>query len=364
MKVAFRADASLTIGAGHVMRCLTLADALHVRGADVVFLSREHVGHLHQVVEARGYPLLSLGTVDSMQGRESAAGYAHWLGVDLRRDADDTLARLAGLSVDWLVVDHYGLDARWEHAVRPVCGRIMAVDDLANRDHVVDALLDQNFGKTAVDYADRVPASCALMMGSGYALLRPEFAALRAESLSRRSQGQVRRLLITMGGVDLDNATGAVLEALQVWGPPADLEVTVVMGPCAPWRDKVIQQARCLPFSTEVLVNVQYMGKLMRDADLAIGAAGSTSWERCCLGLPTLQLVLAENQRPIANALSQAGAAYLLERAGLETGLRQAMLQLTQNPARLIRMSTDAAQLVDGKGAERVAQYIMEGHAA
>lgn len=361
MKVAFRADASLTIGTGHVMRCLTLADALRAHGADSVFLSRDHAGHLHQAVEARGYPLLSLGAVDPAPGRESATGYAHWLGVDLQRDADDTRARLAGLSVDWLVVDHYGLDARWEHALRPACGRIMAVDDLANRDHAVDALLDQNLGKTAADYKTRVPAPCSLMIGPRYALLRPEFAALRAESLSRRSQGQVRKLLVTMGGVDLDDATGAVLEALQAWGPPADLEVTVVMGPSAPWRDKVIERARRLQFPTEVLVNVHHMGTLMRNADLAIGAAGSTSWERCCLGLPTLQLVLAENQRPIANALSQAGAAHLLERAGLEAGLRQVMGQLVQNPALLLRMSTAAAHVADGQGTERVVQHLKEG---
>lgn len=361
MKVAFRADASLTIGTGHVMRCLTLADALRGHGADCVFLSRDHAGHLHQLVEARGYPLLSLGAVDTVIGREGVSGYANWLGVDPQRDADDTVARIAGLSVDWMVVDHYGLDDLWEHALRPTCGRIMAIDDLANRDHVVDVLLDQNLGKIPADYEDRVPASCQLMLGPRYALLRPEFAALRTASLSRRQEGRPRKLLVTMGGVDLENATGAVLEALNAWGPSANLHVTIVMGPSAPWRDKVIHQTRCLSFPTEVLVNVQVMGDLMCNADLAIGAAGSTSWERCCLGLPTLQIVLAENQRLIANALSQAGAAHLLERAGLGVSLAKAMDQLVRDPALLLRMSTAAAILVDGQGTERIAQYLKEG---
>jgi len=237
----------------------------------------------------------------------------------------------------------------------------MAVDDLANRDHAVDALLDQNLGKTETDYEARVSASCKLLLGPRYALLRPEFAALRGKSLSRRSNGRLCKLLITMGGVDLKNATGAVLEALNALGPSAELTVTVLMGPTAPWHDNVIKQARHLPFRVEVLVNVQGMGDLMCDADLAIGAAGSTAWERCCLGLPTLQLVLAENQRSIANALVQAGAAHLLELKELPASLGAVMDQLTQDPALLIHMSRAASKLVDGQGAERVARYLKEG---
>ena len=359
MKVAFRTDASLTIGTGHVMRCLTLADALRTHGAQSVFLCRDHVGHLHQVIQDRGYPLLSLGGVS--MASTARGSYTQWLGVELQRDADDARSRLADLSVDWLIIDHYGLDAAWEHSLRATCGRIMAVDDLANRDHTVDVLLDQNLGKTEADYAARVPTSCRLLLGPGYALLRPEFAALKAKSLSRRDQGRLRRLLITMGGVDQHNATGAVLDALCVWAPSTNLEVKVVIGASAPWRDQIIQQARHLPFPTEVLVNVQGMGDLMCDADLAIGAAGSTAWERCCLGLPTLQLVLADNQRPIADALSLAGAAYMLERTNLIMSLGKALDQFMQDPSHLLGMSSAAAKLVDGLGSERVARYLQEG---
>jgi len=361
VKVAFRTDASLTIGAGHVMRCLALADALRKRGADCVFLSRNHAGHLHQVVEARGYPLLSLGGAAPALSQKTERSYEYWLGVDLQADADDTRARLASLSVDWLVVDHYGLDARWEQSLRLCCGRIMAIDDLANRDHNVDLLLDQNLGKTTADYEAKVPTSCTMMMGPRYALLRPEFAALRAESLSKRSQGSLRKLLVTMGGVDLEDATGRVLEALKGWRSSAGLEVTVVMGLNAPWRDQVTKQACHLPFPTEVLVNVRHMETLMCDADLAIGAAGTTSWERCCLGLPALQFVLAENQRPIAKALSQAGAALQLESDALGESLHRVMDQLAYDSGLLVRMSAAAAQVTDGQGAERVTQLIKEG---
>jgi UDP-2,4-diacetamido-2,4,6-trideoxy-beta-L-altropyranose hydrolase len=263
--------------------------------------------------------------------------------------------------MDWLIIDHYGLDATWEHSLRSSCGRIMAIDDLANKDHAVDALLDQNLGKTGTDYQAKVPAACDLLLGPSYALLRPEFTDIRARSLLRRKQGHLRRVLITMGGVDLHNATGAVLEALQAWGPSTNLEVAVVMGPSAPWRDQIIQQARHLPFATEVLVNAQSMGELMCEADLVIGAAGSTAWERCCLGLPTLQLVLADNQRPIANALSLAGAAHLLERTNLNISLGKVLNRLMQDSAHLLDMSSAASKLVDGKGSERVARYLQEG---
>jgi UDP-2,4-diacetamido-2,4,6-trideoxy-beta-L-altropyranose hydrolase len=361
VKVAFRTDASLTIGTGHVMRCLTLADALRKRGADCVFLSRKQAGHLHQVVEERGYPLLNLGGTEPAFSKASERGYEHWLGVDVRADAHDTLTQLASLAVDWLVVDHYSLDARWEQSMRPYCERIMAIDDLANRDHNVDILLDQNLGKTKADYETKVPPSCTLLIGPRYAMLRPEFAVLRDESLSRRSHGRLRKLLVSMGGVDLEDATGKVLNALASWRPSGGLDVVVVMGPSAPWRGEVTERARHLPFPIKVLVNVRNMETLMCDADLAIGAAGTTSWERCCLGLPALQVVLAENQRPISKALRQAGAALDLERVALEDGLRRNMNQLADDPTLLVRMSAAAAQVTDGQGAERVAQVISGG---
>lgn len=361
MKVAFRTDASLVIGTGHVMRCLTLADALGVRGVQSVFLCRDHVGNMHQVIRERGYPLLSLGGVTTRHPTPAETTYGKWLGEDPQRDADETLTLLSGHAVDWLVVDHYGIDASWEQSLRSTCGRIMVVDDLANRDHAADVLLDQNLGKTPENYATHVSASCKLLLGPNYALLRPEFAARRVKSLLRRDQGLLRRLLITMGGVDLDNATGAVLDALHTWSASANLEVTVVMGLNAPWREQIIEQARQLQFPTEVLVNVPSMANLMCDSDLVIGAAGSTAWERCCLGLPTLQLVLADNQSPIANSLANAGAAFLLERKDLAARLGDVMERLMQDPALILGMSKAASKLVDGMGADRVASYLNEG---
>jgi spore coat polysaccharide biosynthesis predicted glycosyltransferase SpsG len=165
-----------------------------------------------------------------------------------------------------------------------------------------------------------------------------------------------------MGGVDLHNATGAVLEVIHAWGQSVNnLEFTVVMGPSAPWRDHVIQQARHLPFPTEVLMNAVSMADLMCNADLAIGAAGTSAWERCCLGLPTLQFILADNQYSIANALNNAGAALFMERTDMTSTLGMVMDQLMHDPMRLLGMSTAASMLVDGLGSERVARYLQEG---
>lgn len=344
------------------MRCLTLADALRVRGAQSIFLSRNHDGHLHQLVIDRGYPLLNLGPADHTFLANNPDPYGKWLGVQPERDANETKSRLVGLDVNWLIVDHYSLDAAWERSLRPICDQIMALDDLANRNHDVEVLLDQNLGKTESDYQTYVPIECKLMLGSQYALLRPEFSELRTKSLARRKHSYLSKVLITMGGIDLDNLTGAVLDALKGWKLSNTLQIEVVMGQNSPWRDHVIEQARHLPFSTRIHVNPQDMANLMEDADLVIGAAGSTSWECCCLGLPALQLILAENQRPIATALSQAGASLLLERQQLELSIRDYMDQFIKSPERLFEMSCLAAGMVDGLGADRVVDYLVGGN--
>lgn len=362
MKVAFRADASVTIGTGHVMRCLTLAERLRSFGADCTFLTREHEGHLHPHIEARGFKSLLLAPgVAVNQSLTKSVDYRAWLGVEPLKDAMETLTCIGDEYFDWMVVDHYGLDAVWECAMRSRFRYLLAIDDLANRPHAVDLLLDQNLGKTPMAYNGLVPSTCICMTGPQFALLRPEFAAVREKSLARRKLSTVRRLLITMGGVDAENATGAILDALALFEKLFELHVTVVLGPSAPWRNQVIEQARTLPFPAEVLVSVKNMAELMCEADVAIGAAGSTSWERCCLGLPSVQLVLADNQRPIAEALSAAGAACLVEMNTLSTDLYRILDQIFNDNSLLYIMSEAAAKVTDGFGTERVARQLVRG---
>jgi len=341
MRILFRADASLEIGTGHVMRCLTLAKAL--KGAECTFACREHAGNLIDHIRDQGFEVLALP-----MGEPSG----DWLGANWQEDAAQTAA--AG-PCDWLVVDHYALDARWEEAMRPHAARIMAIDDLADRPHECDLLLDQNLGRKPEDYQPHLGPDCPLLLGPAYALLRPEFAAWREKSLARRGGG-LNTLLITMGGVDQHNVTGDILAALKGSALPEGAEIKVVMGPHAPWLTEVQAAAAAMPSPCEVLVGVSNMAELMAGSDLAIGAAGGTSWERCCLGLPTLTLVLADNQREGAEALEASGAVVLLGDArsnGWQAQLHTALEALS--PETLTTLSQSARTITDGKGAERCA---------
>lgn len=349
MKVAFRADASIQIGTGHVMRCLTLAEALAAKGTQCTFICREHAGNLIQYIQSKGYTVHSLP-----MGSEADTDLAHsaWLGATQAQDTQACAPLLAALQPDWLVVDHYALDARWEAALAVHCGQVMVIDDLADRPHACHMLLDQTFGRSAVDYWPFVPEGCSLLCGSNYALLRPEFAALRPYSLQRRAQPKLKHLLITMGGVDKDNVTGLVLAGLRDSPLPEDCEITVVMGATAPWLADVQQKAQNMRWPTTVRVGVTDMAQLMADSDLAIGAAGATTWERCCLGLPTIMLVLAKNQLKIAQGLEQAGLAAIVT-SGLNADHQISALlgTLASSPNELSAMSRSSAGIVDGMGA-------------
>jgi UDP-2,4-diacetamido-2,4,6-trideoxy-beta-L-altropyranose hydrolase len=364
IKIAFRADASLQIGTGHIMRCLTLADALAERGTICHFICREHAGSLIEFIQAKGYqahplPLASAEETDSNVTNLGASAddlsHSHWLGATQAQDAQACATILEELKPDWLIVDHYALDARWEQTLAPHYGKLMVIDDLADRPHICHVLLDQTFGRKAADCRPLVPADCRLLSGSQYALLRPEFAALRPYSLQRRAQPALCELLITMGGVDKDNSTGQVLQALRTCPLPVDCRITVVMGTTAPWLDEVRTQAQLMPWPTRVLVGVSDMAQLMADSDLAIGAAGATSWERCCLGVPTIMLVLAENQRTVAEGLGRSGAAKIIDldqRAKVQLG--ELLVPLIVDRAQLLRMSECAASIVDGSGVNAV----------
>jgi len=362
VRLVFRADASLLMGSGHVMRCLTLADALAAQGAQCHFISRAHPGNLLELIRQRGFAVtalpveLPLPPANTQVASEhlKAPVHASWLGCDWQTDAEQTRLILAKLQPDWLVVDHYALDQRWEAALRPHYKKLMVIDDLADRPHHCDLLLDQNLGRQPQDYANLVPAQCKLLIGPQYALLRPEFAALRGYSLQRRQQPVLKQLLITMGGVDQPNATGQVLQALKGCALPQDCRISVVMGLQAPWLSQVRGQAQAMPWPTEVLVNISDMAQRMADSDLAIGAAGSTSWERCCLGLPTLLVVLADNQRLGVQALQEAQAALLIGDVSDIAMKLPLALNASVSHHRLCDMRTATAAITDGRGVDKV----------
>ncbi|MGP4789304.1 UDP-2,4-diacetamido-2,4,6-trideoxy-beta-L-altropyranose hydrolase [Psychrobacter sp. 1Y11] len=364
-KVGFRCDASIQIGSGHAMRCLTLADELARQGAQCFFICRQHEGNLIEVLRQQGYPVYALPLEDSLtiesQDRSSLAPtltHSHWLASSQYRDAELSRSIVEALQPDWLIVDHYALDARWEKKLHPFCKKLMVVDDLADREHACEVLLDQNFGRNLQDYAALIPAECQVLCGSMYALLRPEFAKWREYSLERRQHNKLTSILINLGGVDKDNITSKVLKALQIKALPDYCTITVVMGSTSPSIAAVKQQAAIMPWPTVVKVAVDNMAELMANSDLAIGAAGSTSWERCCLGLPTIMLVLADNQRVIADALEEVSAAQRFDLAVLEAEPSALGHCIASVVAKMSEMGRVASSITDGLGASRLARVL------
>lgn len=352
MRVAIRADAGRHIGAGHVMRCLTLAAALREQGADITFLCRAFEGHLMDRIGREGFGVDAFPVEEAVRPGELAANPPHagWLGASCERDRDltrDLLARLGG--VDLLVVDHYALDARWEGAMRDLARRIFVIDDLADRPHDADWLLDQTYGRNAEAYRSLVPEPCRLLLGSDYALLRPEFAALREEALKRRrATERVREVLIALGG----RAGPATEQVLALAAPvlaESGCRVRIAGALDGDTRDRLENRLAAHGLQGEICGEVASLAPLMAEADVAIGGAGASSWERCCLGLPSLSLVLAENQRYAAAGLAAAGAVNRV------CTLKELMAQdiedlLALTACRYRAIAQAAAAVCDGRG--------------
>ncbi len=356
VRVALRADASMLIGTGHVMRCLTLADELSRQGHECRFVCREHDGHLGDLITSKGHGLTLLPASrdnETLENTQKSDDYVRWLGVPSQEDASQTLECLTQWKPDWLVVDHYALDVEWERALAHVVGSIMVIDDLANRVHECSLLLDQNLGRIASDYDGLLPEGCQRLIGPGYALLRPEFSALREQSLSRRKNPQLKRILISLGGVDRTNVTGQVLDVLSESTLPVSTELDIIMGPSAPYLGEVQRQVSRMPLKATVSVGVNDMAERMCLADLSIGAAGGTSWERCCLGLPAVLLVLAENQVNGATALEASGAALKIDDADQLRVTLPSLIVTIFESGRLGLMSEAAACITSGDGVYR-----------
>jgi len=358
--ILFRCDASLSIGSGHVMRCRTLARELQRRGASITFLCRHQPGDLIALLEQE-FPVLvlpeqPLAADEGLEGRDL---YGAWLGCSQEQDAGQCLEALSEVditSASWLVADHYGLDARWEaHLLAGLASgaaqpRLLVIDDLADRPHQADLLLDQNFfgEDTEQRYQGLLPVHCRQLLGPHYALLGPEYAQLHPLVPPRT---ELRRVLVFFGGVDPANLTGRALQALL--DPAlAHLAVDVVLGAHSPHRQAVETLVARRPHTT-LHGPLPSLAGLIARADLAIGAGGATTWERACLGLPSLVVAIAANQLPFAQALHQAGHLQLLgdEATVAAERIRSALLARTAG----VFQGSAATPLTDGKGTLRLA---------
>ena len=333
-RILFFADAGLEVGGGHVMRCLTLAQALTGQGADCAFVAAPEALRLLDTFAPPSIERLSLP--DGPPARLAATV------------AD--LARTWG--AQGAVLDHYRAGPGEEAMIRTGVHRLLVLDDL-KRGHLCDLVLDSNLGRTAVDYP-----GVESLTGPAFALVRPDFAALREQSLARRAAIEPRRLLIALGLTDVGGITARVVAALAP--SLGDLKVDIVLGQGAPSLAALAPLASRDPRLT-LHVDSREMAALTAAADIAIGAGGSSVWERCCLGLPTLTLVLADNQREAATQLAVLGAAAMLEvgDADFASALVDSFSTLRADPPCLAEMSESASGLCDGQGAARVAGRLL-----
>lgn len=355
-QVVIRVDASVEMGMGHLARCLSLANELARSGTKIAFTMREHAARFGGLVEADGHSLLLLPDPERHENQADTTGtaHSHWLPVTWRQDAEQTSEAIGKIGqVDWLIVDHYALDARWEGAQQRHGLHILAIDDLADRPHGCDILLDQNLVlNMETRYRSRVPAACEQLLGPRYALLRPDFAEAR-KSMADRS-GVVRRILVCFGGSDPSNETAKALAALKAISSHS-FAIDVVVGMSNPHANLISRFCAELP-RAELHRGADNMAELMSRADLAIGAGGIMSWERCCLGLPTIAVDIAANQIGALTALAEAGAVVYLGSASSVTREQLASeIQLAlSDPGRTGAMGEAAHLLVDGGGCGRV----------
>jgi len=335
------------MGTGHVIRCLTLPQVLQDNGANVEFICRKHKGNLIDKIRSSEFIVHELEVFEETEV-DTRLAHSHWLEATQQQDADDCIDILKAEKIDWLIVDHYALDDQWQKRLRLFYEKLMVIDDLADRKHHCDILLDQTFGRQQEDYLTLVPAYCELLLGSQYALLRPEFAEWREFSIERRSKPEFKQLLINMGGVDVDNVTEKILGELKLCNLSNDMIITVVMGGSAPHLESVKSKAITLPYKTEVKVDVGNMAEIMSNSDIAIGAAGSTTWERCCLGLPTIQIVIAKNQLFSAETLAHHNIVKLAKEIKETTYLLESSSEWMKS------VGSSALEICDGMGSYKV----------
>jgi UDP-2,4-diacetamido-2,4,6-trideoxy-beta-L-altropyranose hydrolase len=360
MIIAFRADASLDIGTGHVMRCLTLAKEFKKAGDECLFICRAHEGNLISYLESEQMEVITLPVsepIENVTAPLSHLNHGSWLGVSWQLDANETLHSIIDRAIDCLVVDHYALDVNWEKMVGEKVNNIFVIDDLADRNHECFALLDQNFGREENDYNEFLPSECLKLIGPSFALLRAEFLELRADSLRLRSEFKLKKILINLGGVDKNDFTSQIINGLTGTDLDHAVKITVVLGSTNPNRLKVEQSAKASPYDISLKVGVTNMAEIMASCDLAIGAAGSTTWERFSLGVPSILLSIAENQNSALNALSTSGCIYKLSVITMQDDLKRFFEQI-DIAGQLLKLSIKGRELCDALGVVHIRKII------
>lgn len=310
MNIIFRVDSSTQTGAGHLMRCLTLANELKKKSFSIAFICGDLLGNL---ISEINFPVYILSKDIDFK---SSNLYLNSLGSTQEYDADQSI-KVLPKNLDLLVVDNYALDNIWHQKLRPFTNKLMVIDDLADKQFDCDILLNQNLGIKSINYKNKVADYCKLLLGSDYALLRREFSEFRKKAIKkRRNIKKIKNLLISMGGSDIENITYEILQQLG-----DDYNIVVVLGKESPHNNEILKYAKNK--NIKVIVNANNMAELMLNADLSIGASGSTNWERLCLGLPSLVYTVAENQKIFSKNLDKLGLIRLVGDSSNKNSIRK-----------------------------------------
>lgn len=359
MNIFLRVDSSLSIGTGHVVRCLNLANALRNTGAKCHFISKQHTGNVIPKIHCHGF------SVSIIPGAPEPENYIvdekSWLNATQAQDASDfiSLVEQASVKPDVIIVDHYSIDYEWEYSVKkqyPLV-RLVVIDDLCNRPHYADVIIDQTFKRTPEEYGALNKANGQIFSGTSYALINPAFVALSAKSIKRKKALQdPKSVLITMGGVDAQNVTEMILTWLNENEIIFFEKITIVMGRASPHQSAVREAAKHARLPVEVLVDVDTMPELMLEHDLAIGALGGTTWERCVMGLPAVNIAIADNQMTIAESLRSSGAIVLYANSLQPQTFTSALIDLITHYKEHMLLAMD---ICDGHGISRVVQNIL-----
>ncbi len=365
MNIAIRTDASSVIGSGHLMRCLAIANELKNRGASVLFITVSEEQKWIDLIRGRGFTCETIETahatgvslIDS-KCNETNARSQHYV-VDWRKDSSQTRQIIEGKEIDWLIVDHYGLDWQWESLIRDCVNRIIVIDDLADRAHDCDALLDCVYGRTADDYKSLVPGGCELLLGAKYALLRPEFLKWREFALERRRKFQgVNKILVSLGGTDKSNLTAKVLNQLAPLELPNNIEIEVVVGLGFTHLKRVEDQIASLPNKSSLDVGVNNMASRIAEADLGIGAIGVSTWERFCLGLPAVNLITASHQLAAIASLRKQKFSGVLHSSTIASEIVPFLKKLMFDQSIYREYADQCSQAIDGKGLFRLVDFL------
>ncbi|WP_078378902.1 UDP-2,4-diacetamido-2,4,6-trideoxy-beta-L-altropyranose hydrolase [Sutcliffiella halmapala] len=354
MNIIIRTDSSLEIGTGHVMRCITLAKQLKRENADITFICRDFPGSSHAFIESEGFNVHTLVSHDNQNQLQ-------WIKDNWDQDAEETemLLNKINKKIDLLIVDHYGIDVRWESRLRSFVDNIMVIDDLADRIHECDLILDQNSNKQD-RYNLLVPNSCIQLLGLNYVLLRDEFLTIDVRKIQR--DGSISTILVFFGGTDPTGETIKTIQSIKELGL-VDIEFNIVVGSANPNKELIQEMCKKIP-NTFFYCQVNNMADLMVKADLAIGAGGTASWERCYLGLPTIIICVAPNQKEVTNAIEAKGAAINLGTSEEVTVKRinKAIKDLYDNPKNVNKMIRSCLDIVRPKEVKRgmVVKTIME----